>query len=141
MHSGQVAFPGGKREAEDIDDIATALREAEEEVGIPRDLPRIVGSLSPVYIPPSRYWVSPVLATLSERPVFVPDNHEVERVLEMPLSALKLENSLLETEFLEGEKRFSSPAYHWNNHRIWGATAMMISELIELIELDSDLEL
>jgi 8-oxo-dGTP pyrophosphatase MutT (NUDIX family) len=141
VHSGQVAFPGGKREPEDLDDFATALREAEEEVGIPRILPRVLGSLSPVFIPPSRYWVSPIVAALDKRPLFVPDQHEVERVLEMPLAALRGENSLVNTEFSEGERTFNSPAFHWNNHRIWGATAMMISELLELIESDSDIEL
>jgi len=134
VHGGQVAFPGGKREPEDADDVETALREAEEEVGLSRSLPRIVGSLSPVYIPPSRYWVSPIVAVLDHRPQFVADQHEVERVLELPLAHLSQPEVLRNAEFGQGGQRFYSPAYHWDDFVIWGATAMMISELMTVID-------
>ncbi|MBI1315709.1 NUDIX domain-containing protein [bacterium] len=138
VHGGQVAFPGGKREPEDTDDIATALREAEEEVGLARHLSRVVGCLSPVYIPPSRYWVHPVVSVLDHRPAFVPDQHEVERVLELPLAQFTGPEVLRNAEFGQGEQRFETPAYHWNNFVIWGATAMMISELMALLDDQHD---
>jgi 8-oxo-dGTP pyrophosphatase MutT (NUDIX family) len=84
VHSGQVAFPGGGREPEDSDPVATALREASEEVGLCRADVTVLGRLTQLYIPPSGYLVWPVVGALDARPVWRPDPRQVAGLLELP---------------------------------------------------------
>lgn len=129
-HSRQVSFPGGKQEEQDEDFLATALREANEEMGIDREQVLILGQLTEVYIPPSRFLVYPFVGFMESRPAFVL-NEEVEELIEVPL------NHLLDDENLKS-KQMTFPNYPepvnvpyfdvFDNH-VWGATAMMIKEL------------
>ncbi|MEZ4679622.1 MAG: CoA pyrophosphatase [Caldilineaceae bacterium] len=88
VHSGQVAFPGGGWEEGDADIVATALREAEEEVGVNRHQIHVLGQLSPLYIYVSNHLVHPTVAWMDHRPHFAPDPHEVAMVLELPIAEL-----------------------------------------------------
>ncbi|MCF8302604.1 MAG: CoA pyrophosphatase [Bacteroidales bacterium] len=134
VHSGQVSFPGGKREAADQSDIATALRETREELGIDPENVRILGELSPLYIPPSDFLVTPVVGYAQQRPPMTKDPVEVEEILEIPLDDLLHEDSVFLEELMVRDIVIKAPCYKINEYLIWGATAMIMSELLELIK-------
>jgi 8-oxo-dGTP pyrophosphatase MutT (NUDIX family) len=134
VHSGQFAFPGGKYEKNDLNLINTALREANEEIGIEIKSVEILGQLSELYIPPSNFLVLPIVAYMPSPPLFILNNKEVNKIIEVSLSELLSPENVSENEFIGfGNKRIVAPCYDLNNHKIWGATAMIISELIEII--------
>lgn len=136
VHGGQISLPGGKTEAEDADHIATALRETEEEVGIAKQELKVLGSLTWLYVPPSNFIIRPVVAVASGELHFIPEEAEVKEILEIPLATLLDENQkedmLIERKALN--IRFTTPAYRHKEHLVWGATAMIISELIAIIK-------
>jgi 8-oxo-dGTP pyrophosphatase MutT (NUDIX family) len=133
VHSGQIAFPGGRKEENDTDIIETALRETCEETGIQKDQVNILGKLSDIYIPPSNFHVTPVVGYLNTRPQFRPDPKEVEEVLRVSLSDI-LDEKAVQLKSLEiMGTRIDVPCYYVDGHIIWGATAMIISELLEVI--------
>jgi 8-oxo-dGTP pyrophosphatase MutT (NUDIX family) len=135
VHSGQIALPGGKVEPEDQDIIATALRETWEEIGVAPEQITVIGLLTPVYIPPSRFWVNVVLGYSSSIPVFIPDKREVASVLEFPLEHLKDINQVEEREVVRAKLfKMKVPGYVFEDHFIWGATSMILTELRELIK-------
>lgn len=128
-HAGQVSFPGGKRDPEDPTFIATALRETEEELGILPDDVTILGTLSQIYIPPSHYLVNPVVGFLEATPYFRPNPDEVAEVFSVSLSDL-LNDHYKHHEFREFKgTRVKIPFYSVRGHKVWGATAVMLSEL------------
>lgn len=132
VHSGQVGFPGGGYEAGDANIIATALREAHEEVGIEPDSVQILGQLTPVFVNASNYHVYPTVGWTNKRPNFELDSYEVEKLLETPLSDLQNERNVDE-EQRELKARFAQvPFYKIHGQKIWGATAMILSELLTL---------
>ena len=133
VHSGQIAFPGGRREKTDTDIIETALRETFEETGIKQEQVNILGQLSEIYIPPSNFHVTPVVGYLNVQPEFLPDPKEVDEVLRMNLEEL-LDEKAVQLKSLEiMDTQIEVPCYYVNGHIIWGATAMIISELLEVI--------
>ncbi|MFZ4399051.1 MAG: NUDIX hydrolase [Bacteroidales bacterium] len=134
VHSGQIAFPGGKYEKEDLDFINTALREANEEIGIDVSFVEILGELSELFIPPSNYLVFPVVAYMPFYPVFKPQIKEVNTIIEVRLSDLLSPENVSENEFNGvGNKKIIAPCYIFNNYKVWGATAMIVSELIDVL--------
>ncbi len=135
VHSSQVAFPGGKRELDDLDDEFTALRETEEEIGVAITSVTVVCPFSRVYIPPSNFMVSPFLAFDETTPVFIPDPREVSAIVEMPLSELLNEqNSITQNMSTSYSNAIDVPAFAIQKHAVWGATAMMLSELKEVLK-------
>ncbi len=132
VHSGQIAFPGGKKELQDRNLKETALREAHEELGIIPDKVRVVRELTSVKIPVSRFEVTPYLG-YSEKPVrFVPDPSEVNAVLEIPLSYLIREPWKIENKNFRG-KEYPVFFLPFGDYKIWGATAIVIAELRDLL--------
>ncbi len=132
VHSGQVGFPGGGYEVGDADLAATALREAHEEIGVQLDSITVLGQLSLLYVFASNYLVHPTVAWTPHRPTFAIDPHEVDKLLEVAL--LDLLNPLYqrrEAWQLRG-RTVQVPLYQIQDQRIWGATAMMLSELLAL---------
>lgn len=129
MHSGQMAFPGGKWEPTDPSLIHTALRESAEEVGIRPDLITVLGTMSEIYIQVTHFKVLPVVAILRETPAFVTDPHEVDAIFEVPLEELFVpDTKKREIWNLRGTET-EVPFYKLSNQKVWGATAMILSEL------------
>jgi 8-oxo-dGTP pyrophosphatase MutT (NUDIX family) len=130
VHSGQVSLPGGRREESDQTLAETALREANEEIGIiPRQV-EILGALSELYVPASNFLVLPVVGATYQRPDFRPDPYEVDRLLEVPLDELQDVTRIGSKEIIVRDTiTIQAPYYDLQGHTVWGATAMIISEL------------
>ena len=134
VHSNQVGFPGGRVEESDSDLEETALRETEEEVGIPTHEIEVVRKLTRLYIPPSNFWVQPYLGLVSKTPNMKAQESEVEEILEVRLSEfLNEENVITENLSTSYANNIEVPAYLLNGHVVWGATGMMLSEIRELL--------
>jgi len=133
-HSGQVSFPGGKKEPDDPDIIATALREAQEEVAIvPGDV-RVLGQLTELYIPASNFLVHPVVGILESVPRLVPDAHEVERILLPDLTHFYRSDIIGEKSIpVRDNLTVRTPFYDVEGQTIWGATAMILSEFTQVL--------
>jgi len=139
IHGGQISFPGGKKDPSDMDIIATALREAEEEIGVQRHEVEVLGILSPLYIPPSNFVVTPVVGYIPFVQAFKPSEREVQEIIKVPLELL-LQPSIKEKRNVKRsdkkEEEMSTPVYVLSEEIvIWGATAMIISELEEIMKL------
>lgn len=134
VHSNQVGFPGGRLEESDKDLEDTALRETEEEVGIPQNEIEVVKKLTRLYIPPSNFWVQPYLGLMQKTPKMIAQESEVEKILEVKLSDfLNDENVITENLSTSYAKEIEVPAYSLNGYVVWGATGMMLSEIRELL--------
>ncbi len=134
VHSGQISFPGGKMEESDPDATATALREAEEELNIPAREVQVLGQLTELYIPPSNFLVYPTVGFLPQRPAFRPAEREVAHIIEIPLSELlDPRHPQLVTHQVRPQLQMEVPAYLFRGHVIWGATAMMLNELLWVV--------
>lgn len=136
VHSNQVSFPGGEFEKQDASLWHTALREANEEVGVPENKVIKISELTKVYIPPSRFLVTPFLAFAEKAPSFIPDPYEVKRIIEAPISKFLDPNNILEKKIFIDSYKAKLPIkyYEVEGEIIWGATAMMLSELAEILE-------
>ncbi|MBB3698392.1 NUDIX domain-containing protein [Flammeovirga yaeyamensis] len=135
VHSGQMAFPGGKMDDTDEDIIYTALRECEEEVGIKVDRSQVIGRLSDLYIPPSNMHVVPVVATYHEEFDYTIDEYEVDQVVEATIDQLQDPGNHTEYKFKTPKGQiYKTPSFEVDGHTVWGATAMMLSELLMIIE-------
>lgn len=136
VHGGQISLPGGRKEESDTDFRMTALRETEEEFGIPREEIQILGSLTEIYIPPSRFLVYPQLGMVTQRPEFKPDPREVAEIIEVEvLQFLEESRRGIHEVDVFGGHIIQAPGYTVNeNELIWGGTAMMLAELAHLLE-------
>jgi 8-oxo-dGTP pyrophosphatase MutT (NUDIX family) len=136
VHSGQMSFPGGKKDEDDVNLIHTALRETNEEIGIGEENIQIIGHLTELYIPPSNFLVHPTVGFAHGIVSFHPDHKEVEKVVEIPVDFfLNDKNISLQTEIkLFNNTIVRVPAYIYNDHIIWGATAIMLSEFVFIVE-------
>ncbi len=134
VHSNQVGFPGGKVERTDTDLAHTALRETEEEVGVPQQDITLVRQLTQIYIPPSNFEVAPFVGLYKRPRPFVKQDAEVEMVLEIPvrhfLSDMNMVQEKLATSYAQD---IEVPAFKLNGYIIWGATAMMMNEIKVLL--------
>lgn len=134
VHSGQIAFPGGRRDPGEISLIHTALRETEEEIGIKTSSLHVLGSLSMLYIPPSNFDVLPVVACLNEVPNLTVQKQEVSDTFFVPLSQLMDPDNCKPVTITNNPSIIRQvPAYCFGNKTVWGATAMIISELLSIL--------
>ncbi|MEO7175628.1 MAG: CoA pyrophosphatase [Saprospiraceae bacterium] len=136
VHSGQISFPGGRVELGDNDLRHTALREAQEEVNVDPQRVEILGALSPLYIPVSYFLVHPILAFSTERPDFVAQETEVQNILEIPLMRFFEPDvrQLTDLKVANGMRLKDVPYFQIDDKVIWGATSMMLSELIMILQ-------
>lgn len=135
VHSNQVAFPGGRVEKEDRDLAHTALRETEEEVGISQQEIKVLKEMTSIYIPPSNFWVRPYMGLMRRTPNLVPQEEEVEDIIEVNLDDF-LSDSCMTSHTLHTPYTgdIEVPAFLLNGHIVWGATAMMLNEMKELLK-------
>lgn len=134
VHSGQIALPGGKMDATDPDLIFTALREAEEEVAVKPNQVEVLGSLTDLFIPASNFLVSPVVGISREIPDFYPEEREVQRIIQMKVAQLMSPATQKQTLLDVGNQiQLDTPYFEIENEMVWGATAMILSELLCVI--------
>ena len=136
-HSGQISFPGGGYEDSDGLLARAALREAEEEVGVISKDISIIGQLTDMFIPVSNFLVHPFVGFMDYAPDFVPEPSEVKDILEIPVPKLLDPTTIRTTDIKipEGYTIKDVPYYSLNGHIVWGATAMMLSEFLEVIDV------
>jgi len=133
-HPGQISFPGGKVEKEDLSAEMTALREAQEEVGIDSSSIEILGKLSDLYVEVSRFSIQPFLAWTDKKPEFTVNYGEVDELILLPLNDMVMNETICETEHETVTGLLTVKYYPHKNEIIWGATAMILSELIEILK-------
>ena len=133
-HKGQISLPGGAVDENDPSIAHTAMRETCEEVGVCSDALRILGPLTPIYIPPSDFCVQPYVAYMSQPLQFVPQPEEVAEIFQVPLPYfLDEQNVVVEEWFLDDEVK-QVPFFNVYGHKVWGATAVVIAEFVAVLE-------
>ncbi|MBP1733965.1 MAG: coenzyme pyrophosphatase [Deltaproteobacteria bacterium] len=133
-HKGQISLPGGAVDPDDPSIAYTALREACEEVGVCSDVMRILGPLTPIYIPPSDFCVQPYVAYMSQSPQFFPQPEEVAEIIEVPIPHLLDEKNVVVEEWLLDDEVKQVPFFNIYGHKVWGATAVVLSEFAAILE-------
>jgi 8-oxo-dGTP pyrophosphatase MutT (NUDIX family) len=134
-HSRQISFPGGSVEPVDVDLSATALRETHEEIGVESSVIQMIGAMTDVYIPVSNFHVQPFLAWTNTPPQYKRQETEVKTVLEVPFSVLKdVNNWKVKDIYLSETYNLKNvPYFDVFGKSVWGATAMMLAELLDLV--------
>jgi len=132
-HRDQIGFPGGQLEGNETFEQA-ALRETREELGVDPEKVRVIGRLTPLYIPVSDFCVYPVVAVAAEKPDFIPDSVEASEAIEVPLGHLIDGANIRSEEWTIQGLPVTVPFYALGPHKIWGATAMILAELIESVK-------
>lgn len=135
VHSAQIGFPGGKIEEGDASLQHTALRETEEEIGVEAASISVLKPLTELYIPPSNFFVQPFLGILEDTPQFVAEEAEVDAIIEVSLSEFLNDKArTYQTLNTSYAKQIKVPAFLLQGHIVWGATAMMLNEIRELLK-------
>ena len=135
VHGGQVSLPGGKMEETDNDLIETAIRETFEEIGVSISDNQVIGSLSDLNVTASNFIVKPVVSILNQKPNFVSDPREVEQIFKAEVQHLIDPKTLQETELTVAQKvRLKAPFFDIEEKVVWGATAMILSEFVEILK-------
>jgi 8-oxo-dGTP pyrophosphatase MutT (NUDIX family) len=135
VHSAQIGFPGGKLEAQDDSLKTAAVRETFEEIGVPIQDIEVLQQLTQVYIPPSNFYVQPFIGISKATPVFVKQEDEVENIIEVSLKHFMDEENLI-TKWVETSYNVNVevPAFKLNGYVVWGATAMILNEIKDLLK-------
>lgn len=130
-HAGQIALPGGKIEKNE-NAVQTALRETHEEIGLPEEQLRILGSLSKFYVEVSRFEIQPLVAWHNGTPKYILSPDEVEKIIFFPVSLFKSPFDQIQLETLTG--KLDVPCIKYEGEIIWGATAMILSEFSDILQ-------
>ena len=133
-HSGQISLPGGKREKDDPDFAYTAKRETSEELGIDEHYVRIIREMSPIYIPPSNFYVHSFVSYTKKNPEFFLQETEAVELIEFPISSLLSLPDQPKIMALPSTKGYEVPVIDFNGYIIWGATSMILSEFSNLLK-------
>lgn len=133
-HRGQISFPGGKLEQDDPSHEAGALRETEEEIGIPRNDIQLIGNLTDLYIPVSNFKVFPFVGFLPQKPKFIRQESEVRSILDVPFQEIqnKSNRKVKDLRVQQNITMKNVPYFDIQGHVVWGATAMMLNELVKI---------
>jgi len=133
-HAGQIGFPGGKMEDSDKDHLSCAIREVEEEIGIAADQINVLGALTDLYVFASNFMVYPYVGYIDHEPSFVAQESEVASIISFPLDGLLSTDALSHKDMtVRGHHMKGVPYYRLNKHILWGATAMITSELLVVV--------
>lgn len=132
-HRDQIGLPGGQVERGETPE-ETALRETREELGVSPDIVRVLGRLTPLYIQVSNFSVTPVVGVAAETPAFVPDPIETAEVIEMPLEHLLDAANVRMEDWVIRDLPVVVPFYSFGRHKVWGATAMILAEFVEVLK-------
>ena len=136
-HAGQISLPGGGTDPGETAETC-ALRELHEELGVDPNAVTVLGSLPPLFVYASNFVVRPFVAIGTERPAFCPNPREVEELLELPLSHLMDERNHATHTIVRGRLSFRAPCIEFGGRHIWGATALILGELLEVISGDRE---
>lgn len=131
-HPGEVCFPGGMREPEDIDLLATALRETEEEIGVPASAIQVLGRLPDAYTRAGTQ-VTPFVACVDAEYPLVPCAYELDSVFRVPLSLFESGLKVRDDVFERDGRRYQIPAYQYQEYEIWGFTAAVTSRFLDIL--------
>ena len=135
VHSGQISFPGGKMEPSDSSLADTALREAEEEIGVSSKDVQLLGKLSDLYVPPSNFLIKPYVGVIEQGQSFRPEPKEVSMVIELQLDYFFQAEKLVKRKWPVNSKlQREVKGYSYQEHLIWGATGMITHELVEVLK-------
>lgn len=135
VHSGQISFPGGKMEQTDKSLADTALREAEEEIGVPADQVQLLGKLSDLYVPPSNFLIKPYVGMLEQGQSFKAEPKEVSKIIELELDYLFEAEKLVKRKWpISAQLHREVKGYAYQDQLIWGATGMITHELVEVLK-------
>ncbi|MBC8111315.1 MAG: CoA pyrophosphatase [Verrucomicrobia bacterium] len=135
VHSGQMGLPGGKKEKNDKDLMATALRESYEEIGILPEKVSILGELTEIFVQASNHLLLPIVGFMAEKPAFVPDSREVKAIFEINIEVLRNPAIIkTTTATLASKLTRQVPYFDLEKQVVWGATAMILSELIAVFQ-------
>lgn len=132
-HSGQMAFPGGKKDEEDKDLKQTAIREVEEEIGIQIHASDLV-ELNPHWVQVSNYWIQPYYVIVNKNLEYRINKREINRIFEIPVTFFKQADSLDYHELQFMQEKIIAPRYYFESEEIWGATAIMLYQLIQQLD-------
>ena len=135
VHSAQIGFPGGKLEPTDTSIEQAAVRETYEEIGVPMSQIEVLRQLTQVYIPPSNFYVQPYIGVSRATPKFIKQEEEVEEIVEVSLRHF-IDDANVITKIVETSYsvKVEVPAFKLNGHVVWGATAMMLSEIKDMLK-------
>lgn len=131
VHGGQMALPGGKLEAGE-GFLEAAKREVEEEIGLGSEHYQVLGQMLPIYIPPSKFYVLPFVAFADVLPPLTKEDYEVEEIVSVPIDLFNNYDAVQETEVKARGAKFRVPAFLYNDRVIWGATARIMAEFVQL---------
>ncbi|NKI26353.1 CoA pyrophosphatase [Arenibacter sp. 6A1] len=135
VHSAQIALPGGKLEKGDANLLATALRETQEEVGAVPERIKVIKSLSEIYIPPSNFEVQPFLGLYRKEQPFLLQAEEVAALVEVSVTDFMDDSKVVQRRITTSyAQNIPVPAFNFMGYTVWGATAMMLSEIKELLK-------
>lgn len=137
VHAGQIGFPGGRQDKEDTTPCDTAIRETYEELGLPSDSFTILGELSPLYVPVSNFMIYPYVAWTNEKPKFHLNYNEVEKLLFFPILHHLVKSGVKNSEQETASGKLVVPGIPLNGEFIWGATAMILIEFLDVISAGS----
>lgn len=130
QHRGEISLPGGRIDSDDVSVTAAALREANEELGINTESVDVLGTLSRFYIPPSNFYINPVIGFTPQLPMISPSPHEVDHVFFVSLSQLLDPATVQVEEWNRRGLRMMVPFFAIDGYKVWGATALLLSELV-----------
>lgn len=137
VHSNQISLPGGSYEKNDKNIFDTALRETNEEIGVDINVVKLIRKLQNVYVPPSNYDISPFMVYTENEVKFIRDENEVKEIINVDLEQLLIDGNIEKTKGSKISNRYLNtlvPAYKLNGFFVWGATAMILSEVKDIIK-------
>ncbi len=133
-HSGQISLPGGSREKSDHTFEQTAIRETSEEMGIDKHYVRIIREMTPIYIPPSNFYVRPFISYTKKNPKFFLQETEALELIEFPIESILSLSTQPKLKVLPSSRGVEVPFIDFNGYIIWGATSMILSEFSQLLK-------